>query len=682
MTAKSSHRRPHEREAPTAADTRLAPVQGWFWPAFVVAAALVYGPALRGGILWDDIGHLTSADLHPVSGLWRIWFDVGATQQYYPVVHSVFWIFNRLWGWETLPYHIVNVLLHATSAFLLVHLLRRLEVRGAALAGFLFLVHPVAVESVAWITELKNTLSTVFYLAAALAYLRFDENRHRRFFIAAFACFLLAVFAKTVTATLPAALLVVFWWRRARIEWARDVLPLLPFFAVGIVAGLMTAWVERTIIGAEGAGYELGLVERALLASRIVWFYLATLVWPSDVMFMYPRWNVSRAIWWQYLYPAALVGAFVLLSVFRSRSRAPLAFALLYVGTLVPALGFVDVYPFRYSFVADHFQYLASLSALAAISALLVTLVRESRGRETLLGLVIGVPLALLSWRESANYTTNERLFESTLARNPDCWMCHHNLAALETDRGDERRALEHFASAVALRPQDARLQHDLAIAYGQFGRVEDSLRAFRIAIDLAPDGPLVRQDYGEALRRAGRVDDAAIQFAEAVRLAPDSPTAQAEMGVILLEQRQPTRAVGYLRESLRLDPSVATVHVLLARALRSLGHFGEAIVHVRDAIRIEPGNPAHYNDLADCLIQTGRPNEAIDALREGVRRDPSATVIRVNLAIGLGTAGRLDEAETEFREVLRQDPRNDIARAGLEEIARTRMRATAGARP
>ena len=207
------------------------------WVSLLAVTLAAYAPAWRGGMLWDDDAHLTRATLQSLHGLWRIWFEPGATQQYYPVAHSAFWIMHRLWGDDTLGYHLVNIVLHATSATLVAVILRRLRVPGALLAATIFALHPIQVESVAWMTELKNTLSGVLYLGAFLAYLQFDRDRGRHWYLLALVLFVLALLAKTVTATLPAALLVVFWWQRGRLSWRDDVVPLLPFFAIGIGGG-------------------------------------------------------------------------------------------------------------------------------------------------------------------------------------------------------------------------------------------------------------------------------------------------------------------------------------------------------------------------------------------------------------------------------------------------------------
>src|SRR4051794_21872006 len=239
---------------------------GWLALALVALTLLAYQPAWHGQPIWDDEAHMTKPELRSLGGLARIWTEPGATQQYYPVVHSLFWFEHQLWGDAVLPYHLVNILLHVGAALLLVRLLRQLAVPGAWLAGAIFALHPVHVESVAWISELKNTLSGVCALGAAVIYLRFDDSRRAKFYLTAFVLFSLGLLAKTVIATLPAALLVIFWWQRGKLSWRRDVLPLLPFFAAGLAASFVTIWMERTQIGAVGSDFQLSVVERCLIA--------------------------------------------------------------------------------------------------------------------------------------------------------------------------------------------------------------------------------------------------------------------------------------------------------------------------------------------------------------------------------------------------------------------------------
>ena len=303
----------------------------WWLLLLLPIVLLAYYPAWHGGLLWDDDAHLTRVTLRDGAGLWRIWTDLGATPQYYPVVHTAFWLMFHAWGVETLGYHLVNIVLHAASACMVALFLRRHEVPGAALAATIFALHPVHVESVAWITELKNTLSGFFYLLSALAYSRFDASRDRRAYVAAFLAFGAALLSKTVTASLPAVLLVFFWWRRGRLEWLRDVVPTLPFFGFGMAAGLLTVWLERAQVGARGVEFDLTAIDRVLIAGRAVWFYVGKLLWPHPLIFTYPRWTIDASMWWQFLFPLAAAGAMVGFWALRGRTRAPLAAALAFV---------------------------------------------------------------------------------------------------------------------------------------------------------------------------------------------------------------------------------------------------------------------------------------------------------------------------------------------------------------
>ena len=236
--------------------------------AIVVVVSAAYSPAWRGTPVWDDDGHITRAELRSADGLRRIWIEPGATQQYYPLLHSAFWFEQKLWDDQPLGYHLANIVLHSFAAFLTFILLRALRVPGAMLAAFVFALHPVHVESVAWISAQKNTLSAVLCLLAAIAYVQFDESRDRRVYLVSLTLFVLALLAKTVTAMLPAALVIIAWWRRGRIDRRRDVVPVAPFVAAGAAAGIWSAWIEHSVIGAQGVEFQLTWLGRGLIAAR------------------------------------------------------------------------------------------------------------------------------------------------------------------------------------------------------------------------------------------------------------------------------------------------------------------------------------------------------------------------------------------------------------------------------
>ena len=586
------------RRAPSPAPARRESGHPWLtYAGLALVTFLAYMPAWHGGQLWDDDAHITKAALRSAEGLWRIWFDVGATQQYYPVLHSMFWVLQRLFGDEMLGYHLVSIALHAWSACLFVVLLRRLHVPGAVLAGFIFALHPVHAESVAWITELKNTLSGVGYLVAALVYLRFDKERRWSFYAIALTVFVLAVLSKSVTATLPAALLVVFWWQRGTLRWREDVVPLLPFFALGIAAGLGTVWVEKEYIGASGPAFDFTLIERVLIAGRATVFYAAKLLWPVHLSFVYPRWEVSQAVWWQYLFPLGVLLVLAWCWHLRAKTRAPLAVALLFIGTLFPALGFFNVYPFVFSFVADHFQYLASLSLIAAAAAWMTTWM-ERRNLTPAILFAIAAVLGAMTWRESHQYVSADVLYTTTIERNPRAWMAHLNLGWLRLQRGELDAAVRDTETALRLEPNLPQGHNNLGSALRSLGRFEESERAYREALRLKPDDLDARYNLGLVLIDLDRPGEAISHIAAYLARNPDDAGAHAQLGDAKQSTGELVDAVIAYRESLRLNPNDARVHTNLGSALGRQGRLKEAIAEFTEALRLEPGNERALRNL------------------------------------------------------------------------------------
>jgi hypothetical protein len=552
----------------------------WLGLLMLGLIVLAYSPALTGGLVWDDDAHITRTALRSWDGLRRIWFDLGATQQYYPLLHSAFWVEARLWGDEVLGYHLVNVLLHFIDASLVVVVAQRLGIRGAWLAGFLFALHPVHVESVAWISEQKNTLSLAFYLGAALAYLRFDQRRRPQDYALALGLFVLALLTKTVTATLPAALLVVFWWQRGRLEWRRDVVPLLPWFVLAAAGGLFTAWVERRIIGAEGAEFDLGLMQRGLLAARVICFYLWKLFWPARLIFTYPRWAVDTAARWQYLLPLGLASLTAAFWWLRGRTRAPLASLLIFGGSLFPVLGFFNIYPFRYSYVADHFQYLASVAIIVATAGLVAWLLDRAgapfirRAGQFAVVALLGF-LGLLTWRQSRMYRDAETLDRVTLQRNPDSFKEQNNLGRLlARSTRTVGEAIPHYEAAVRLKPDHVLAHYSLGVALYVSGRQSEAVEHFRRVLELKPGGTLLTGNshffLGVILMsEPGRLDDALSELTEAVRVKPDDVEARTKFGEALERVGHLAEARAQFETAVRLGPNYAPAREDLARVMK-----------------------------------------------------------------------------------------------------------------
>ena len=671
--------------------------------ALLVAILGVYQPAWHGGLLWDDEAHVTRPELRSLDGLARIWTEPGATQQYYPLLHSTFWTLHRLFGGDTLPYHLLSITLHALSAFLFALILRRLEVPWPWLAAFVFALHPVHVESVAWMAELKNTQSGALFLAAALAYLWFDERRRRSAWALAFLLFGLALLSKSVTATLPALLLVVLWWQRGRLDLRRDGLPLLPFFAAAAAFAAFTVWAERTLIGARGSGFEFSPIDRALIAGRAVWFYLGKLFWPVNLTFIYPRWTIDASAWWQYVYPLALLTLAGSLWMIRGRSRAPFAALACFCVVLSPALGFVNVYPFRFSFVADHFQYLASLGIIALVCGGLGWLVARRpaapRWAPLAAAALIVVPLGMLTHAQSRDYADAATLYRATIARDPQSWMAHNNLAVLMLQTAPEE-ALDHLDLALRANPAYPEAYNNRGLALQLLDRFEEAAAAHEEALRLEPTFAEARNNLGTALQKLNRFPEAEAAYREALRLRPASLQARVNLGNVLLETGRVEEAATHYRAALAIDPGLADVHYTLGAALEKLGRAEEAASEYRETLRLQPSaadahtrlgaiaeaagrlddavsrydawarldpdSPAAFLALGNALYRTGDFARAASAYEAAVGLAPDSVDARNNYGAALERLGRIDDAAAQYREAVRLNPGSAGARANL----------------
>lgn len=652
----------------------------------VALVILLYLPALQCGFIWDDDAYvLGNPTLRSLSGLQRIWFSPGATPQYYPLVFTTFWLEFNTWGLWPAGYHAVNIALHALAAVLAYRCLRALQLPGALFAAALFAAHPVQVESVDWITERKNVLSAVCFFAAALAYLQFAlasdlrAPRPPRRYLAALLLFLAALLAKSVTAALPILLAIVLVWRRAahpdapapaRHTLAREAPFLVPMLLLGAAAGIHTAWLEHHLVGTRDL--DLGLVglNRLLVAGRAVVFYLSALAWPAKLCFVYPRWQLNPADPRQWLYPAAVLAALLLAAALRRRITAgPLVALLCFLVALFPALGFIDVYPMRYSFVADHFQYLAALAPFALVAAAADRLARRwpRAALHTLVPVATLAALASVTWRQHAAYENLEALWTHTLRRNPAAWIAHNNLAGLLAFQKNHAAALEHYDAARALYPDSPDILRNRAITLANLGRVRDALADFESATRLQPNNPELRHAVGVALLELNRLDDARRELRAALTLRPEFPAAHVALGrlelrvgraaaarehldaartatpddpdVALLSARaalldgQTAAALDALEHLLADHPDALEARRLIIDSLASAGRTDAAIRHARELTTLDRDNPAAFVTLGTLLESAGQRLAAAEALQQALRLDPERAELRARIA-------------------------------------------------
>ncbi len=609
--------------------------RGWIWikaESLLVLAVMVYIPVIFwGGFIWDDhVYILQNPHIRTVEGLKHIWLDPRATPQYYPLVHTTYWIEFHLWNLHPLGYHLVNVVLHGMNAAMIWLALRWLAAPGAWLAAAIFAVHPVHAESVAWITERKNVLSGFFYLAALLSYLSFlgfhrpddghggpsagrdkdvqrPADRHAsdwRFYGLALLLFAGALLSKTVTCSLPVMIGLILWWKTGRLDF-KEVARLLPLFFLGAALGLHTVWLERHHVGAMGPEWNFSWIDRCLIAGRALWFYAGKLCWPSSLSFIYPRWPIDASSPWQYVFPAAAIAVVAGIWMARSRiGRGPLVAVLFFAISLVPALGFFDVYPMRFSFVADHFQYLASIGLIVLAAA-------ACRNLKGPLFLVI-LPLGLVTGFQSGVYENLETLWRDTIAKNPGAWIAHNNLGVRLVELGRPLEAIDHYDTAIALKT-------DYATAH---------------------------YNRGMALRQAGRQIEVHAEFRRALEIDPFHIGSLLEVGIDLSERQQVDSAVRCFEKILDRDPAHADARAYLER--------------IRDV-----GANIHYN-LGITAVRQERFDDAAGHFNAALKLRPAHLNARHNLAVILSMKGRVNEAIEQFSIILQYDPQH-AARQNLE---------------
>jgi tetratricopeptide (TPR) repeat protein len=636
-----------------------------FWAGLVLFVTVaVYIPAILSGYIWDDDVYVTNNfSLRTVEGLGRIWLEPKASPQYYPLVHTTFWLEYHLWQLHPLGYHLVNVLLHGLNGFLVFLVLRYLSVPGAWLAAAIFVLHPVHVESVAWITERKNVLSGLFYLSSILAYFRFASldlntanilpnsslhhltSNHRkkrwRFYIISLLLFFCALLSKTVTCSMPAAILLVLWWKQNRVGW-RDILPLVPFFVVGAVLGLTTAWLEKYHVGALGEEWALSFVERFLVAGRALLFYASKLVWPHKLTFIYPRWQIDSGVWWQYLFPLAAAAVIFLFWFLRRRIGKGLFVALMFfVITLIPALGFFDVYPMRFSFVADHFQYLASIGLIGLAASGTATLLQRLDPQPKKIGFamcsIVLFILGVCVWQQGNIYRDVEKLYMDTINKNPLAWMAYNNLGVYYAEHGKLNKAMALYAESLRIKPTYPDACNNLGVALAKQGRIEEAITYYIKALKIDPRFPRAHNNLGNALAQQGKNEEAVTHFAKALELEPGFAGVYNNLGNVLMEQGRLTEARFHFSRALELEPDFAEASFNMGNVLTQQGKMDEALAHFSRAVELKPDFAEAHNSLGVILARKERLDEAIVHFNEALRLKPGFLSAQNNLKTALG---------------------------------------------
>lgn len=532
----------------------------------VLAGLWIYSPAYHGDWLWDDDVLLTAnptVQSGTLASLVKLWLNPDGID-YFPLSYTLLWLQWPFFGQQPTGYHITTILLHITSGLLLWTLLEKMRIPGAWAAALLFTIHPACVESVAWVSETKNTLSLALFLAACIFWVAQDEaeagRRRERFYLASLAFFLLAMFAKTSVVALPVLTLLYAWWKRGRVTM-QDAVRAAPMFLISLVLGIVTIQYQHgRAIGAEKLIVG-GIDSRIAVAGMAILFYLATIVLPVNLLPIYPRWDVDPPTAWQFL-PWLLIGgaAWWLWTNRRETWARHTAFALgFFLLMIAPVLGFIDISYMRITWVADHFLYLPMIGPVVLIVAGVATWLetRADRERTVFTAMAGGVLffLAVNAFFSCITWMDEEHLWEHTLASNHDAWQAHNRLGAKKLAAGDIDGAHYHFRHSSRLRPDLGETKNNLAITLMRKGQVDQAIKAYEEALAASPSLLQIRLNLAEAYGTAGRFAEARDAYAQLLQIDPSNVVIRNNYALALFKSGQKEQAAAEFRRVLQLQP-------------------------------------------------------------------------------------------------------------------------------
>jgi tetratricopeptide (TPR) repeat protein len=587
-----------------------APVRSheWFWAALLFfAVVVVFSPVGWADYLWDDGMFVTDNPVIVSShGLITIWTTRAA--DVCPLTLTLFWIEHPLWGRNPLPYHVITVLLHGGSALVLWQLLKLLRVPGAWLGAALWALHPVNVESVAWIAETKNTLSGLFYLLSAYFFVKSmrAETTKPSALDANYAWSLLfamaAMAAKSSTVILPVALGLIAWWIDGRWQWRR-LIQLAPMFFFAIIAGLASMWTQHLQqLDVADVSWKRSWPERLVTAGDAIWFYLGKLVWPDPLMMIYPRWQIDAANPLSWL---PLVAALALLTLLWFKRNSParpwfIAYAYFLIA-IFPVAGLLDNYFSQFSFVADHFQYLASIGPLVLAGAGIARCADLFSGKQWLpiaLGAVVATVLAVVSWNRAWVFETDETMWSDTLGKNPACWAGANDLGNALMKKGDVAGATAQYQKALEIRPRFSDAENNLGDVAYLHGNVDEAVTDYRLALAHNPHYADASYNIAFAELQRHQTDDAMKQLQATLAIDPNFIQAHYNMGNILLDKNQTAAAIAEFRKTIELKPDHLDARNNLAAAFVQAGRDDEAVAQFEEILRYDPTNARAQENL------------------------------------------------------------------------------------
>jgi Flp pilus assembly protein TadD len=586
--------------------------------AIIIAAGLwIYSPALHGDWLWDDSLYITDNPLlSDPDRLWKAWFQPGSFIEYYPIQETVQWMQWRLWGNDTFGYHLTNVVLHLVSALLVWRVLAKFGLRLAWLGGLIFAVHPMMVESVAWIAEFKNTLSLPPFLLAICAWIDYEDRGRRADYLRALALFVVAMLCKISMASFPAIILLYAWWKRGRVGW-RDLLASAPFLVISVLLSVITVlsgiWYLQNQLKLPAVVDIGGLASRLALVGQTLSFYFTKCFWPLGPLPVYPQWKIEACPPFQFLPWLVLAGAACWLwSRRRTWGRHVLLGLGFFILTLGPFLGFLPLAYMSFTWVMDHFLYLPIIGIIGIVVAGIEEIdARLAAGIHPFSSGLLTVLMGLLAFEShwyAAAFTNNETFWSYTIERNPGAWFAHNNLGKILLVAGEPEQARKHFEFVIQLKPDYGEPYCGLADSLIALGRIPEGVKAYEQSLARDPYSPETNNNFGVVLAQTGHTPEALAHFAVALHGHPFYADAHNNTGNTLLQAGRTAEAIEQYALAVQSKPNYVEAHANLGIALARLGRIREAVEQFQIVLHLNPDNAVAADALEKLQAAQGTP--------------------------------------------------------------------------
>jgi tetratricopeptide (TPR) repeat protein len=652
-------------------------------------------PSLHGNFIDIDDGVFVIRNPHINLTLANVVWAFGHAEcaNWLPLTLWSFMLDHQIYGLKPWGYHLTNVSLHAFNTVLVFLVLRRMmglrsdksigatalqagaTWRSLMVAG-LFGLHPLRVESVAWISERKDVLSMTFWMLTLWAYVRYVEKskvqspKSKVFYGLTLLFFALSLMSKPMVVTLPCVLLLLDYWPLER--WQRKNLRGLlvekaPFFLLSAIVSVVTYVAQRNagMLGASLTGLSLSFGAR--LENALVSYarYLGKLFWPADLCALYPypdRWPTHKLL---------LAGLLVLglsILVFTMRRHRPFLLTgwLWYLGTLVPVIGLVSV---GAQAMADRYSYIPSIGILMVLVWGAYQMTKQWHHQDVILGTTGGalvLACIVLTRHQIGCWKDEVSLWRRAVAVTENNYEAHNRLGRALSSQKRYAEAVREFQEAARLNPGLAEVYYSLGHISSSLGRVAEAVVYYQRALAVRPDYVAVHDSLGDLLRQEGRLDEAIDHFRKAVEIQPDSAISQNNLGFALSLKGRPDEALAHFQKAVDLDSNNQIIQYNFGSFLLQRGRVDEAIGHFRSALKLQPDNAEIHNDLGHALLLKEQPDEAIRELQTAARLKPDQAEAHSDLGRALLNQGRFDEAIREFQAVVRLNPDQAEAHANL----------------